>query len=370
MRWPRSLLVLVALAAAAPAVAHPVPFSYLDVRIDGARLDGTLVVHIFDLAHDLRIDAPERLLDAAVASTQAAAIETMLGARFRISADSETLTPVWTGWDVVPDKQSMRLRFRCAPSRAPGLVRVSAQMFPYDPNHQTFVNVYDGPALRAQAILDANRTSFEYFSGSPQGALAIARRFVAAGIHHILIGPDHLLFLTGLLLLGGSIRRLVLVVSAFAFAHTMALSLAALNVFAPPARMVEPLIALSIVYVGADNLLVRGGRDARAWIAFGFGLVHGFGFASVLREMDLPARALGWSLLFFNVGVEIGQLVVVSLVASALAALRHRSEAAGPRLSFAGSLAVTVPGAPWLFGRLSFVWLVVLVAQRCVALRC
>jgi len=115
------------------------------------------------------------------------------------------------------------------------------------------------------------------------------------------------------------------------------------------------LIALSIVFVGVDNLLVRGGRDARAWIAFGFGLVHGFGFASVLREMDLPARALGWSLFFFNVGVEIGQLVVVSLVASALAALRHRSEAAGRRLAFAGSLAVIGAGAFWFVQRVFFV---------------
>jgi hypothetical protein len=144
-------------------------------------------------------------------------------------------------------------------------------------------------------------------------------------------------------------------VSAFTLAHTMTLSLAALNVFTPPARMVEPLIALSIVYVGADNLLVRGGRDARAWIALGFGLVHGFGFASVLREMDLPARALGWSLLFFNVGVEIGQLMVVSLVASALAALRHRSEAAGRRLAFAGSLVVIAAGAFWFVQRIFFV---------------
>ncbi len=356
MRWSRSLLVLVALALAPPqASAHPVPFSYLDLHIEGARLDGTLVVHVFDLAHDLRIEAPERILDEAVAATRVTAIETMLGARFRISADGETLTPVWTGWELVPDRLSMRLRFRYAPSRAPGLVRVSAQLFPYDPNHQTFVNVYEGPALRSQSILDGNRPSFEYFSGSPQGMMSLARRFVGAGIHHILIGPDHLLFLTGLLLLGGSIRRLVVVVSAFTLAHTVTLSLAALNVFTPPARMVEPLIALSIVYVGADNLLVRGGRDARAWIAFGFGLVHGFGFASVLREMDLPARALGWSLLFFNAGVEIGQLVVVSLVASALAALRHRSEAAGRRLAFTGSLAVIVAGAFWFVQRVFFV---------------
>ena len=116
-----------------------------------------------------------------------------------------------------------------------------------------------------------------------------------AGIHHILIGLDHLLFLVGLLLLGGSVRQLLLVVTAFTVAHSITLSLAALNLITPPARLIEPAIALSIVYVGIDNLMVGRGRDVRGWIAFAFGFIHGFGFASVLREMELPSRALGWS---------------------------------------------------------------------------
>ena len=359
MRWSRSLLVLVAVAGAAPAaVAHPVPFSYLDLRLEGAgapRLEGTLVVHAFDLAHDLQVARPEYIMDPAIARTRLPAIETMLAARFRISADEETLTPVWTGWELVPDRQSMRLRFSCALSRAPGTLRLSARMFPYDPNHQTFVNVYEGPALRSQAILDAHRASFEYVSRSPGRAVAVARRFVGAGIHHILVGPDHLLFLIGLLLLGGSIPRLLIVVTSFTLAHSITLAVAALGIFSPPPRVVEPLIALSIVYVGADNLLIRGGRDMRAWIALVFGLVHGFGFASVLGEMDLPSRALGWALLSFNVGVEIGQLIVVVLVASALAALRRRSQVAGQRLAYAGSLAVVAAGAFWFVQRVFFV---------------
>ena len=146
------------------------------------------------------------------------------------------------------------------------------------------------------------------------------KKFIPAGIHHILIGPDHLLFLVGLLLLGGSVRQLLIVVTSFTVAHSITLSLAALNIVTPPARLIEPAIALSIVYVGADNMLAKGGRDVRGWIAFTFGFIHGFGFANVLREMDLPARALGWSLFSFNVGVEIGQLLVVVLVASAFRA--------------------------------------------------
>jgi hypothetical protein len=108
---------------------------------------------------------------------------------------------------------------------------------------------------------------------------------------------------------------------------------------------------LSIVYVGADNLLARGGRDIRAWMAFGFWFIHGFGFANVLRGMDLPRRALGWSPFSFNVGVEIGQLMVV---ASALTALRTRSELLGWRIAFAGSLVVIAAGAFWFIQRVFF----------------
>jgi hypothetical protein len=137
-------------------------------------------------------------------------------------------------------------------------------------------------------------------------------------------------------------------------AHSVTLSLAVLTIVSPPARLIEPAIALSIVYVGADNLLVHGGRDVRAWIALTFGFIHGFGFANVLREMDLPARALGWSLFSFNVGVEIGQLLVVASVATALAALRSRDEEFGQRLAFAGSLVVVVAGTFWFIQRVFF----------------
>jgi hypothetical protein len=122
----------------------------------------------------------------------------------------------------------------------------------------------------------------------------------------------------------------------------------------PPAYVIEPAIALSIVYVGADNILAQGGRDVRAWIALFFGFIHGFGFANVLREMELPRRALGWSLFSFNFGVEIGQLMVVIVVASVLALLRARSERASRRLAFAGSIAVIIAGAFWFIQRVFF----------------
>ena len=339
--------------AAAPAFAHPVPFSYLDLRLQPDAIDGTLVAHIFDVGHDLNIEPAERLLDSAVVSQRAAEIMQLLSGRLTLTADGRTLVPQWSSVSALPDRQSLKVSVRFALAGRPGRLTVAAAFFPYDPNHQTFLNIYEGDAL-TQAILDRGRTGFEYFAGTRQGAFAVVRKFLPAGIHHILIGPDHLLFLVGLLLLGGTVRRLATIVTAFTVAHSITLSLAALNIVSPPARIIEPAIALSIVYVGADNLLIRGGRDVRAWIAFAFGFIHGFGFANVLREMDLPARALGWSLFAFNVGVEIGQLLVVAVVATALAALRSRNETAGRQLAVAGSVVVMAAGAFWFVQRVFF----------------
>ncbi len=341
--------------AAAPAAAHPAPFSYLDVRLQGTVLEVSAVVHAFDVAYELKIEPIERVLDVGTLGARSPAIAALLNERLRVMVDGAALGPSdWSLPEPIPDRQSLRLRTRYMLDGTPGVITVSAYLFPYDPVHQTFVNVYEGDELVTQAILDQGRREFEHTTGTRQGTLAVIRKFVASGIHHILIGPDHMLFLVGLLLLGGTVRRLVVVVSAFTLAHSITLSLAALNIFDPPASIVEPAIALSIVFIGVDNLIVRGGRDVRAWIAFAFGFVHGFGFAGVLREMGLESRALVWSLLSFNVGVEIGQLFVVIVVATALAALRTRSEAAGRWLAVAGSIGVIAAGTFWFFERVFF----------------
>jgi hydrogenase/urease accessory protein HupE len=349
------VLAAVAMSAtlARPASAHPIPFSYLDLHVGPTAIEGTLIAHIYDVAHELNMDPPERLLEAGVVPQHGAAIVAIAVRGLEVQADGRDLAPVWSAPDVMTDRQSVRLHVRYALDHPAGVVSVSASLFPYDPSHETFVNVYEGSAL-TQAILDRGRARFDYFAGTRQGVLAVVRKFVPAGIHHILIGPDHLLFLIGLLLLGGTLRQLTVVVTSFTVAHSITLSLAALNLVTPPARIIEPAIALSIVYVGADNLLVHGGRDVRGWIAFAFGFIHGFGFANVLREMDLPARALGWSLFSFNAGVEVGQLMVVIVVASAFAFLRARSDAAGRRLVFAGSIVVVAAGTFWFVQRVFF----------------
>jgi hydrogenase/urease accessory protein HupE len=352
MRACKALIIAVLFAV--PAIAHPVPFSYLDVQLQPGFIDVALTAHIYDLAHDLQITPMERLLEPPFLAERQDAIRALLTPRFGLIEDGRPVTLEWLQPEILQERQSVRFHLRQSISSTPGAVSILAKMFPYDPQHQTFVNVYESDTLSSQMILDINHTETEYFAGTRQGVFAVIRKFVPAGVHHILIGPDHLLFLVGLLLLGGSIRRLAMVVTSFTVAHSITLSLAALNIVTPPARIIEPAIALSIVFVGADNLLAQGGRDVRAWIAFAFGFIHGFGFANVLREMELPARALGWSLFSFNFGVEIGQLLVVVLVASVFAALRARSAWARSQLVYAGSIVVIAAGSFWFVQRVFF----------------
>jgi hydrogenase/urease accessory protein HupE len=350
------LTMLVWLCLAAPALGHPVPFSYLDLRLQPDAIEGTVVVHIFDAAHDLQVVDMDALLDADTAKSYAPTLEGLLASRLSVTADGgPALTPQWEGIEPVADRQSLRLRLRFPVSSPVGTLRIQARLFPYDPQHQTFVNVYENGAL-TQAMLDGGHDHVDYFAGTRQGVMAVIARLLPSGIEHILIGPDHILFLIGLLLTGGSIRQLAFVVTAFTVAHSVTLSLAALNIVSPPSRIIEPAIALSIIYIGADNLLTRQGkgRDMRVWIAFGFGFIHGFGFASVLREMELPRQALVWSLLSFNIGVEIGQLLIVMAVASLLAWIRSRSESVGRQLVLVGSIVVIVAGAWWFVQRVFF----------------
>jgi hypothetical protein len=350
----RELIVALVLVAGVPgsAAAHAAPFSYLDLVFGERTITGTLVVHVLDAAHDLGITPPERLMEPAVAERSRETLASLLAPRLTLRSDRR-LTIDWTSLEVLRDAQALRLTFR-VPEPVIGALVIKTNLFPYDSVHQTFVNIYEDDLLRQQVIFNAESAERTYYRGTTQGAIAVMQTFIPSGVHHILIGPDHILFLIGLLLLGGSWLALVRIVTAFTIGHSITLSLAALNVYSPPPTLIEPAIALSIVFVGADNLVRGDGRDLRAWAALVFGLVHGFGFAFVLREFGLPSEALGWSLFSFNLGVEIGQLAIVIAVASVLAAVRRRNAVLGSRITFAGSVIVIAAGAYWFVQRVFF----------------
>lgn len=351
VRSCRALIFILILAGSVRLAAHPAPFSYLDIQLTDSGLSGSLVIHALDPAHDLGVD-PESLLDPQILAARADALTRLLAPRLALTADGARLQ--WSASRVLPlpDRSSIQILWAAAHSGVPGRLNVAAELFPYDPNHQTFVNVYEGERLVRQEVLHRGRTSVDFYTATRQGRFAVFRTFTESGIHHIAIGPDHVLFIVGLLLLGGSISRLLLIVSAFTLGHSVTLSLATLNILSPPAHLVEPAIALSIVYVGADNLLVgKEGRDMRPWVALFFGLVHGFGFASVLRETGLAGTAIGLSLFSFNLGVEIGQAVIVILVSAMLAFIRSRSARVARWITVAGSLVVIAAGGYWFVQR-------------------
>jgi len=350
-----SVLAAIALAIAfipRAAVAHEEPYSFVEVRIDSGAVHGRVTAHVVDLAHEAGLAVPESLFRAAYVAEHLDALQRVLDERFALRADGHAPRIEWLAFDVVPARKSVAFDWSIA-ERDPAVIEISGPMFPYDPPHETYVNVFVGGTLVHQDLLDGEHTKARYTVGARQNGWKVAGTFLVQGVHHIFIGPDHILFVIGLMLLGGSLPRLLRIVTSFTLAHSLTLVLATLGIVNPPARLVEPAIALSIIYIGIETLVaLTRQRDARARIAFGFGLVHGFGFAGVLREFGLPSGALGWALGSFNVGVEVGQACIVLAVAPALAWVRRLEPRIARRIVTAASLVIIAAGAYWFVERL------------------
>ena len=175
---------------------------------------------------------------------------------------------------------------------------------------------------------------------------------VALGFTHIVPkGLDHILFVLGLFLLSSRARAIVAQVTAFTAAHSVTLALGAAGVVSMPAAIVEPLIALSIVYVGAENLRSTSLGRGRLAVVFAFGLLHGLGFAEALSSLRLSSA--GWlaTLVGFNIGVELGQLAVIGTAAIALARARVRPDAYRAWIVRPASLAIAAAGVVWMVER-------------------
>ena len=204
--------------------------------------------------------------------------------------------------------------------------------FDVDPSHRGLVQwlapAATGNTPTAQALIFSAESPGLALSLAPTGWWQTLSQYIADGVWHIWIGYDHILFLLSLLLpavllrranqwqpaptLRGALIETLKVVTAFTLAHSITLSLAALQIISLPSRVVESIIAASVVLAALNNL--RGTVDKRRWVmAFVFGLIHGFGFASVLADLGLPQGALVLALVGFNVGVELGQLAIVVL---------------------------------------------------------
>ena len=183
--------------------------------------------------------------------------------------------------------------------------------------HSQIVTVYKNGVKLAEAVLERDKPTVELplATLAAQKPPSAVRQFLLLGIEHIITGWDHLAFLFGLLVVGGKLRDAVKIITSFTLAHSLTLALATLNVISIPSRIVEPLIAASIVYVGFENI-VRDNFSKRWMLTFAFGLIHGCGFASALREVGVGANGTSvvTPLVCFNLGVELGQLTIAAIM--------------------------------------------------------
>lgn len=372
--WQRYLAsgaVLLAALAAGSASAHKPSDSYLMLKVSADEVTGQWDIALRDLDVALGLDADgDGQITWGEVRSRHAEIAAFALARLKVQADGQPCTAT-AGPQQVDEHTDgsytvIPLRLNCAKAPAEQL-EISYSLFAdIDPQHRGLLNLATPGGTRT-AVLgpQAPTQGFTLAAGSQAGPLAQFITYVREGVWHIWIGFDHILFLLALLLPAvvvwsgtrwQAVQRLpqaawdvLRIVTAFTVAHSITLSLAALGLVSLPSRLVESAIAASVVLAALNNVwpLFQG----RRWsVAFVFGLIHGFGFASVLADLGLPQDALVLALVGFNVGVELGQLAIVVVFLPLAYALR-RTAFYRKGVLLLGSLLIAAVAAAWFLER-------------------
>lgn len=331
----RCILVLLALLLSATAWAHKPSDSYLTLRATEGSQDITVRwdIALRDLDYVLQLDRDGNgELSWGEVRQRSDDISRLATNRLTLSAADKPCAWSSTG-PLMLDKHSdgnyavLSLRAQCD-GQAREIKAAYSLFFDVDPTHRGLVQWIAPGSAGPQALIFGTESASQSLALLPTGSWQTLKQYIVDGVWHIWIGYDHILFLLALLLpavlvrrqrrweavpqLGGAVKEVFKVVTAFTLAHSITLSLAALEVVTLPSRWVESAIAASVVIAALNNL--RGTLENRRWImAFVFGLIHGFGFASVLADLGLPNDALVLALVGFNVGVELGQLAIVAV---------------------------------------------------------
>lgn len=357
LHWLIAWIGIVAALGVTNALAHQTKLSSSRVTLAGGDVSAQIELNAIDLnvATGATLTGENGRVDPQQLSAQLSTVQAYVDRHVTLSADDKgACESAWQSAVPKDDHVILTRRWQC-PGESSLFYRV------------TLFHEID-PVSRHMVSVDGDRKFIGLLGvKSPQMALTqsvasrwqTAVKYTASGIEHIAIGYDHIAFLLAVIVLGRRFWPLFKVVTAFTIAHSITLTLAVLQIVTVPSRLVETLIAASIVYVAAENFFVRDIRH-RWWITFAFGLVHGFGFASVLRDYGLPQDAIGLALLSFNVGVEIGQLLIVvaaviiwQLGFRAAAGLGLRvTEQRERQVSLVISAAVLIAGLFWLGQRL------------------
>ena len=331
----RCLVLIAALLLHGMALAHKPSDSYLTLRATSAGSDIAVRwdIALRDLDYVLELDRDGNgQLTWGEVRQRSEDITRLATSRLQLTAGDKACT--WaTASPLMLDKHSdgsyavLSLTAQCG-NLSGGLKAKYSMLFDVDPSHRGLVQWIAPGAENAQALIFGTESAEQSLALQPAGAWQTLSQYLRDGIWHIWIGYDHILFLLSLLLpavlirkadkwepaprLGGAFKEVLKVVTAFTLAHSITLSLAAMHFISLPSRLVESVIAASVIAAALNNL--NGTIDKRRWVmAFVFGLIHGFGFASVLADLGLPQGALVLALVGFNGGVEVGQLVIVAI---------------------------------------------------------
>src|SRR5262245_1719857 len=352
-----SFLIVYA-CCAAQARAHEIGLSVVEIQVEPESLSVQLTFAQSEVESLIAADSGQRRLPSP-APGDSAGWEALAFKALEITLDERLLQ---AGEVAIQPEPNNTIKFRLAFPKAGGSRLLVRSILPgrLTSGHRQFVVLRNkaGQTL-AERILDGKSNTLEadlagFTSTNPKPGSF--RQFLALGVEHILTGYDHVVFLLALLLAGGAFWNTAKIITSFTLAHSITLALAALDIVRIPSTIVEPMIAVSIVYVGLENLF-RSDLRRRWLLTFAFGLVHGFGFAAVLREMGVGAAGGGVAvpLVSFNLGVELGQISIMLLVLPLIWKLRSQPFFVA-RCVPACSALVTLVGGYWLLQRTLFSW--------------
>jgi hypothetical protein len=284
-----------------------------------------------------------------IANVEESKVGPWLASRLLVSIDGHACAPSFDGSRPDGDGIAIALSYAC-PLKTGRLDLDARFIAELERNHRHLVWLSFGDERREDVAEPGHTIVSIDMTPNANAPRRIFAPLFSMGIQHILTGFDHLLFLLGLVLVGGPLRSLVGAVTAFTVAHSITLGLAALGVWAPSPRIVEPCIALSIAYVGIDNWFARDAKG-RWRVTFPFGLIHGFGFAGALREVALPHADVPIALFAFNLGVEVGQMAALAVIFPLIVLARRT--AVWDRIGLrACTVAIALAGVVWFVVRL------------------
>jgi len=355
----RGILILL-LTLAVSAFAHNPDTSYCRITITPHEVGFKFSYDLNTLRRITAIDTNgDRLVSRAELEAAAPIIQRFIRQRVYLdlnerAADfAEAQPPAWPEnvGDAIPEADyGVRLlgfTFRNPVLSAPEDVALTFDFFEQLGAAHTILGAFVWQGHEDEVIFTRFEPDYLYDTGYRAPVFDQASQYFRLGVKHIFLGYDHIAFLLALLFVKRFVD-LIKVITAFTAAHTLTLALAVLQIVIMPPRLVEIGIAVTIMYVAAENLWVKSTRH-RWMLTFGFGLVHGFGFANVLRQLGLPSGGLARSLVSFNLGVEAGQIVIVGSLWPVLWWISRQSWSARFRIGL--SMIIFLFGAAWFVER-------------------